>query len=163
MTPTKLRRLAVIIVAGVISIATVLVAEPAVRSAAIDGAATAAGPSTERIAVTTLRAQPLASGATVAPNERLIVVVHGFGASARVQVLVQSGTTLAVTRIVTATRAGDVRLVYQIPATTKPGPHVLDLTGPGPTPALPDSAPARDQQNVTVTVPNVGVFPFAVA
>jgi hypothetical protein len=160
MTPTNLGRLAVMIAAGIVPITTVLAAELA-GSAVIDTATI--GPPSDRIVVSTLRAQPLAAGATLVSAERIIVVVHGFGPSAPVQVLVQSGTTLAVARIVTATRAGDVRLVYQVPDTIEPGPHVLDLTGPGPTLAGTNSAAARDEQNVTVTVPNVGVFPFTVA
>ena len=155
MLPTKIRRLAVIVAVGAAAITGVILAAPAFPSNAVDAAPST--PTGRNITVTTITAQPLAVGATLIPNERVIIVVHDFGSRRPVTVQLRTGSTITSLPSATSTGSGDLHLVYQVPASMAPGRHVLTFVGDGPsTSAEPGSA------NVVATVPNFAEFPFTV-
>jgi hypothetical protein len=163
MALTKQRRLAVIVGVGAM-VAAGLAAAPAFASTANDVPRTAAPTGRSNVAATTVSGHPLAAGATLRPGERMVVVVRGFAPSAPVQVLLQSGVAVVAVQSAEADPAGSARVAFSVPATITPGPHVLAVTGPGPSPETTSSdALPNVGSTITVTAPNVGLYPFTIA
>ena len=154
----KVPRLAVLISAGATAITSVLAVVAAVPSDAVD--TTSSAPTGRNIIVTTITAQPVLAGATVTAAERVIIDVRGFGPNVPITISLQSGRTVAPMPSATASAAGDLHLVYQVPATMPPGPHVLIFTGAGPSALAAD--PGSGAANVVASVPNFAEFAFRV-
>jgi hypothetical protein len=154
----KLPRLALIISAGATVITSVLAIVAAVPSDALDP--TSSVPTGRNIMVTTIAAQPLATGAMVTPTERMIIVVRGFAPHAPITISLQSGRTVTPMPSSTASDLGELRLVYQVPASVPPGPHALVFTGAGPSALAAD--PGSGAANVVASVPNFAEFAFRV-
>jgi len=151
------RRILAIVGAGCACCAVLLVYSSA-SSGAIESQSTAA---VHNVIATDTHARVFSQGASLRAGSEVIVTAYGFRANAVVDVRLLGGSSLSPSPH--AGHTGSLRLVYRIPPTLSPGPHLLVLSG---------DASARPGQrtrgNDTATmieanIPNVGLFEFEVS